>query len=347
MTKKKNGKENKKKLTGGGGIDFITGIRPTGALTVANYVGAVKPIVELQRRGRRGLVFVADLHALTDHEPETVRRFTREVVADYIALGLDPGRTPVFVQSAIAEEIGLLTLFLSRHTTAAELLRQPTLKDKLKSGARPETASALLLLYPVMMAADILIQRAKEVPVGEDQLPHLEIARELARRFNTRYRRLFPLPRPYLVNSYRILSLSGEGKMSKSIPSGAIFLTDSPAQAAAKIKKAQTATEGEKSEKLESHALLIKELAEDEKVGRRVDELLARHMAGERVMGQFKELMAEVVVKFLEKFRRRRAEIERHPAFVDKVLRQGAAAAKAGARETLKAVIWALGFKGL
>jgi tryptophanyl-tRNA synthetase len=326
-------------------IEIITGIRPTGALTVANYLGAVKPIVELQNQGRRALVFVADLHALTDHEPGVVRRFTEEVVADYIALGLDPERTPIFVQSEIAREIGFLTLLLSRHTTAAELLRQPTLKDKLKTGARPETASALLLLYPVMMAADILIQRAKEVPVGEDQLAHLEIARELARRFNKRYGRVFPLPRAYQIKSYRILSLQGEGKMSKSVPAGAIFLTDSPAAAAAKIKKAQTATEGVISEKLESHALLMKELAAREEASREVNELLKQHMKGERVMSRFKQLMAEVVGEFLKDFQARRAEIDRKPGFIQDVLKNGAAVAKAGAEETMALVKEALKLK--
>lgn len=327
------------------GIEIITGIRPTGALTVANYLGAVKPIVELQDQGRRALVFVADLHALTDHEPGVVRRFTEEVVADYIALGLDPARTPIFVQSAIAREIGLLTLLLSRHTTAAELLRQPTLKDKLKAGARPETASALLLLYPVMMAADILIQRAKEVPVGEDQLAHLEIARELARRFNKRYGNVFPLPKVYQLKSYRILSLQGEGKMSKSVPAGAIFLTDSPAKAVAKIKKAQTATEGVMNEKLESHALLVKELAVREEMRREVDELLKLHMRGERVMSRFKQLMAEIVGEFLKDFQARRAEISRKPGLIRDVLEGGAAVAKAGAEETLALVKEALKIK--
>jgi tryptophanyl-tRNA synthetase len=328
-----------------GGIEIITGIRPTGALTVANYLGAVKPMVELQNQGRRALVFVADLHALTDHEPEVVRRFTEEVVADYIALGLDPKRTPIFVQSAIAEEIGFLTLTLSRHTTAAELLRQPTLKDKLKAGARPETASALLLLYPVMMAADILIQRAKVVPVGEDQLAHLEIARELARRFNRRYAKVFPLPKAYQLKSYRILSLKGEGKMSKSIPEGAIFLTDSPTKAAAKIKKAQTATEGVMSEKLESHALLAKELAGREEVSQEIDELLRRHLKGERVMDEFKRLLAAVVGEFLKNFQARRAEINRRPGFIREVLENGAAVARAGAEETLSLVKTALKIK--
>lgn len=327
------------------GIEIITGIRPTGALTVANYLSAVKPIVELQNQGRRALVFVADLHALTDHEPETVKRFTEEVVADYVALGLDPSQTPIFVQSAIAEEISLLTLLLSRHTTAAELLRQPTLKDKLKIGDRPETASALLLLYPVMMAADILIQRAKEVPVGEDQLAHLEIARELARRFNKRYTQIFPLPKAYQLKSYRILSLQGEGKMSKSVPAGAIFLTDSPARAMAKIKKAQTATEGIMSQKLESHALLIKELATRQEISSEVDKLLKLHMKGEQVMSQFKLLMAEVVGEFLKDFQSRRAEIDRKPGFVQNVLKKGATIAKNGAEETLALVKRALQLK--
>lgn len=329
-------------MTMSNGLEIITGIRPTGALTIANYLGAVKPIVALQEAGRHAMVFVADLHAFTDHEPSIVQRFVPEVVADYLALGLDPAKTPIFVQSAIGKEVAFLATILARHVTAAELLRQPTLKDKLKKGARPEMASAFLLLYPVVMAADILLQRAQEVPVGEDQLAHLEIAREIARRFNARYGEVFPLPRAPQLESLRILSLVGEGKMSKSVPEGAIFLTDSPASAAKKIRGAQTATEGIMSESLKSHMLLVKEIAQNETATERIDDILAAHMRGEQVMGEFKKLMAEVVVAFLEGFQAKRAEIARDPSFIPHVLEEGTKVARAGAEETLALVHKAL-----
>lgn len=323
-------------------IKIITGVRPTGALTIANYISAVKPVVALQENGKRAIVFVADLHALTDHEPSVVNRFTKEVVIDYIALGLDPQLTPIFIQSAIEKEVAILTALLARHVTVAELLRQPSLKDKLKATATPETASVFLLLYPVMMAADILLQRVREVPVGKDQLAHLEVARLLAHRFNTRYKKIFPLPRAYHVQTPHILSLRGEKKMSKSVPKEAIFLNDSPAVAAKKIKNAQTATEGIMSKSLKSHAALVKEISSDEFITRRVDDLLSSHMKGVQVMDEFKNLMTEVIGIFLNRFHAKRAQIVKNPSLIANVLEEGAKIARAGAEETLMLVHKAL-----
>src|SRR3989339_6808 len=133
-------------------VDIFTGIRPTGNLTVANYLGAVKPIVKLQSQGYRPLVFVADIHALTDNEPALVKKYTNEVVADYIALGLDPDTTTIYIQSAIANQVSSLTLILSRLISVAELLRMPTLKEKLKTTLHPENANPLLFLYPVLFS---------------------------------------------------------------------------------------------------------------------------------------------------------------------------------------------------
>lgn len=324
-------------------VDIITGIRATGDLTVANYLGAVQPIVEiLQQPGAKCMVFVADLHALTDHEPKVVRKYTREVVADYLALGLDPQKVTIYIQSRIAFQINTLTNLLARLITVAELLRVPTLKDKLKGNAGPETANALLLLYPVIMAADILLQRAREVPVGEDQLAHLEVVRELARRFNKKYGGIFPLPKAYQVKPLRILSLRGSTKMSKSFPEDAIFLTDSPEVATRKIKRAQTATEGIMTESLESHILLVKGLCSNESDRLRVDELVRMHMQGVPVMNDFKELMARVAGSFLSAFQNKKAEIMRTPDYIDGILETGARVALTNADETLGMVYKAM-----
>ena len=325
-------------------VELLTGIRPTGDLTVANYLGAVAPIVELQVRGVSPVVFVADLHAITDNEPATVRQYIHGVVADYIALGIDPKEAKIYLQSDIAGEVTTFTALLARLVSVAELLRVPTLKDKLKNNARPETANALLLLYPVLMAADILLNRAKKVPVGEDQLAHMEVTRLLARRFNKRYGELFPIPQVLQVKSLRILSLKGEGKMSKTNPGGAIFLTDDARTVASKIKGAETAFEGMMNEKLESHILIAKGLAKTESERDEVDAIIKAHKSGKPVMGQFKQILARIVQNFIEEFHVKRAEITRDPSYIPSVLEEGAKVARENAIETLDEVRKVLGF---
>lgn len=331
-------------------VEVFTGIRPTGDLTVANYLGAVEPILELQRQGKQPLVFVADLHAMTDKEPRLAMQHTNDVVADYIALGLDPERTDIFVQSAIAPQISQLTLYLMRHITVAELTRVPTLKDKLRKGQGAETANALLAAYPVMMAADILIQKAKEVPVGEDQVPHIEVTRKLAERFNAQYGDVLFVPRVHQVETLRIQSLRGEGKMSKTNPDGAIFLTDSPAAIAAKIKKAETAfpgkmrleVDGESRVTLESHVILAKGLAKRPEDIARIDEIIAAHMEGQQVMGEFKRLFTRIAQEFVETFQDKRAEVVADPSYIPSVLERGAERARRNADETLSEVYVAM-----
>lgn len=319
-------------------VDVLTGIRPTGDLTVANYLGAVMPIIELQNEGLSTVVFVADLHALTDSEPVVVKQYTYEVVADYIALGIDPNKTKIYLQSDIAGEVTTFAALLARHITVAELLRVPTLKDKLRANARPETANALLFLYPVLMAADILLNRAEKVPVGEDQLAHMEVTRELARRFNKRYGEIFPIPRALQVKSFRLLSLKGGGKMSKTNPEGAIFLTDSVEEAARKIKAAETAFEGVMSEKLKSHILVVKGLAKTDSEREEVDAIIKEHKQGKPVMGKFKQLFTSITQNFLREFQGRKAEVIRDRSYVQSVLEDGAKVAKENAAETLKVV---------
>ena len=318
--------------------EILTGIRPTGGLTVANYVSVIKPIIELQNSGARPMVFVADLHALTDNEPSIAQEFTKELIADYIALGLDPEKTVIYTQSAIECQLNVLTNLLARHISVAELLRVPTLKDKLKKNARPETANALLFMYPVIMAADILIHRTKEVPVGEDQFAHIEVARELARRFNSRYGEIFPLPKARTVKSLKILSLKGKSKMSKSLPDGAIFLSDTPEAAKNKIKKAETATEGKMTESLESHIMLAKELSANTSQYKQIDEIIKAHMAKKQVMEEFKNLLAEIIGGFLRTFQSRFNEVAGNTERINSILEEGAKVASASANETLEIV---------
>lgn len=318
-------------------VDIFTGVRPSQTLTIANYIGAIKPIIDLQQKGGCPVVFIADLHALTDNEPKYVERYIKEVAADYIALGLDPEKTKIFTQSTIREEVLTLTAYLARLISVAELLRVPTLKDKLKQGSRPETANALLFLYPVLMAADILIQRAHRVPVGEDQLAHLEVSRELARRFNQKYATVFPLPQPYITKALRILSLDGKGKMSKSNPDGAILLTDTPAHLRAKIKKAATANEKEITPVLKSHCAIIEHIG-TESENNRMRDIIKQHKKGEKVMGEFKKLFGDCVERFLIMFQEKRAQALGNKSFIPLVLEKGNGFARENAARTLELV---------
>ena len=319
-------------------VELLTGIRPTGDLTVANYLGAIAPIVELQSQGVSPVVFVADIHAITDNEPAIVRQYIHGVVADYIALGIDPRKAQIYRQSDIAGEVTTFTALLARHISVAELLRVPTLKDKLRKSSRPETANALLLLYPVLMAADILLNRAEKIPVGEDQLAHMEITRLLVRRFNKRYGEILPMPQVLQIKSLRILSLKGEGKMSKTNPGGAIFLTENIETVARKIKTAETAFEGETNKKLESHILIAKGLAKTKSERDEIDAIIQAHKNGKRVMGQFKQLLTHIVQNFLKEFQTKRAEIMRDPLYISSILEEGAKVARKNAVETLNEV---------
>ena len=318
----------------------LTGIRPTSNLTIANYIGAIMPIVEFQNQGLKPYVFVADIHALTDNEPE-VLKYGDEILIDLLAAGVDPQRTIMYKQSSIANEIGILTLLLARHVSVAELIRLPTLKEKVKSGT-VENANALLMMYPVMMTADILIQRSNIIPVGKDQTSHIEIARKITRRFNKEIADIFPEPETHIMEMIKILSLRDESKMSKSSPDGAIFLTDTADIVRAKIKRAQTANAGTMSENLKSHISIIKLICNDNLVIENVDIVIKKHMDGMNVMGDFKDLFSEVVINFLSGFQLRRKEIiDNEDRYMVKV-QESSEVAVWNARKTIKMVYEAL-----
>jgi len=316
-------------------VEVFTGIRPTSGLTVANFLGAVAPLIEIQNQGLSPVVFVANLHAITDTEPSIVKQHILEIVADYLALGIDPKKTTIYLQSDIAGEITFFSALLARHLSVAELLRIPTLKEKLKKNVRLETANVLLFLYPVLMAADILLNRAKKVAIGQDQIPHLEITRLLAQRFNKKYGEVFPLPQILQTKTIRILSLKGEGKMSKTNPSGAIFLTDDIKTVAQKIKAAETAFEGVINEKLESHILIAKGLAKNDSEQKEIDEIIKAHKNGKPVMKEFKQILTRIVQNFLKDFQKKRNKILEKPSYISALLKKGAKMAKENALETL------------
>lgn len=324
---------------------ILTGIRPTATLTIANLIGAAFPLLELQKLNESSeiLVFVATLHGLTDHEPEQLK--VGDIVKDYIALGLDPSKIVIFDQHGIRKEVALLKLYLERHITVSRATRVPTLKDKLKDGQTPEQATVLLMAYPIMMAVDILLQDAHLVPVGKDQFSHMEVARELADAFNNKYGNGGKIVvRPETMNidePVNILSLTGDGKMSKSKPEGAIFLTDSPEDIRRKMKRAETAIEGQTSEKLDNLVAIVKAIA-PERVGE-VNEIIEQHLNGEKVMGKFKTLVADIIIEFTTAFQERRAQISDEQ--VEEVLQSGISIARANASAVIQKVEKAMGFE--
>lgn len=324
--------------------ELFTGLRPTGDLTLGNYLGAIKPMIDLQSEAPHITMFVADLHGLTDQEPETIAKNRYTIAADYIALGLDVEKANIYMQSAISDQLLMLSLILSRHITMSELMRVPTLKDKLKDPEHPEKASVMLANYPILMAADILSQGSKTVPVGSDQIAHLEVARLLARRFNSRFGDVFYEPLPLeMKNALRIMSLTGDGKMSKSKPNGAILLSDTPETAAKRIRRAETAVEGEISETLESHFTVVDKLG-DEADRQELARIKKAHLAGDKVMGEFKTLFANVVRSFLQDYQTKLSQTSEQE--VRAIIDKGNQKARENAQAVLEKVIEVTGFNG-
>lgn len=324
----------------------LTGIRPTGDLTIANYVGAMQPIVDMQETFDGPVnVFVADIHGLTDQEPELVNRTRLDTARSLVAAGVNPERTTVYLQSQIEEETVVLEGIMSRHATVAEMLRVPTLKEKLKRGQEAENATMALLRYPLTMAADICIQGATDVPVGQDQIPHIEITRKVARRFNRQYgsdEQILVEPKVLAVDAIRIAALNGDGKMSKSSPNSAIFLKDDPSQVAAKVKRAQTAPSGEMTPALESHFKLAQALCKSEVEIVELKRIQDAHMDGRPAMKDFKDFLTDRTNVFLGEFQ------ERYDSLSDQEVRamllDGAEQAHEQARAVLSRTRQAMGF---
>lgn len=324
----------------------LTGIRPTGDLTVANYVGAIEPMAALQDSFDGPInAFVADIHALTDQEPEVINRTRLDTVRAYLAGGVSPTRSILYLQSQIGSQTQELAGVLDRHISMAELLRVPNLKEKIRDGDRIETASVALARYPILMAADIIIEDATHVPVGQDQLPHIEVTRKLARRFNTAYgdgEDILVVPEHLAAESIKIAALNGDPKMSKSQPRGAIFLNDDVDEVHRKIRRAQGAEPGEMTDVLASHYLLSERLAQTPQDLAELEAVKRDHMDGQPVMGRFKDIMGGIVTRFLVDYQRKFENIT--DAEVKQALRDGGEQARDKADEVLRRVRTSMNF---
>jgi len=216
---------------------ILSGMRPTGKLHIGHYVGALENWINLQNQ-YESFHLIADYHVLTTSlNCDDVYDNTIEMLIDWMAAGLDPEKSPFFRQSVIKEHTELFLIF-TMLITSARLERNPTVKDQVRD-LEIENITFGHLGYPVLQAADILLYKGNAVPVGEDQVPHIEISREIARKFNNQYGLTFPEPEPLLTQFSRLVGLDGNAKMSKSL-NNTILLSDKSEEVIAKLKKAKT-----------------------------------------------------------------------------------------------------------
>ena len=317
----------------------FSGMRPSGRLHLGNYIGALQNWVSLQEE-YRCIYCAVDVHALTDMQGEATRKIqpnVREMVLDWLAAGVDPERSLVFVQSQVPEVMILHTL-LSMVTPLSWLMRVPTFKDKVRQlQETEESVSYGLVGYPVLMTADIILYKADTVPVGEDQLPHLELAREIVRRFNYLYGPTFPEPQPKLTEYPLILGLDGKQKMSKSLDNH-IELAATPEETSARVKTAFTdsqrlrRTDPGRPEVCNVYAL--HKLFNPGKL----NEVYQQCTSAQLGCVDDKQLLADGINKTLEPFRERRREVAEKPGYVEEILQEGARYARAIAKETLSEV---------
>ncbi len=330
---------------GGDRPRVLSGIRPTGAsFHLGNYLGAVRHWAAMQDEAEC-FFFIADLHALTESpDPEQLRSRTRGSGAELLAMGVDPARSAVFVQSQLPEhaELGWV---LGCLTGFGEASRMTQFKEKSADSASGATVG--LFTYPVLQAADILMYQADSVPIGEDQRQHLELTRDLAQRFNTRFGAAFVVPEPYIpTGAAKIQDLQDPtAKMSKSAssPGGIVELLDDPKVSAKKIRSAVTDTGREvrydpQAKPGVSNLLVVYSAL----TGRKIEEIEGEY-AG-RGYGDLKKDLAEVVTDFVSPLRERVRAYRDDPAELDRILARGAERARGIAAATLADVHDKIGF---
>ncbi|GEK08836.1 tryptophan--tRNA ligase [Pseudoalteromonas peptidolytica] len=324
----------------------LSGIQPTGGMTIGNYVGAINQWLKLQNDHDCHFMLV-DLHAITvRQDPAQLRERVLDGVALYTACGIDPDKSALFVQSQVPEH-AQLGWVLNCYAQMGELNRMTQFKDK--SAKHSNNVNVGLFAYPVLQAADILLYQADQVPVGEDQKQHLELTRDIATRFNNLYGDVFKVPEPYIPEvGARVMSLQDPlKKMSKSDdnPNAFVMLLDEPKKIEKKLKKAVTDSDEQariyfdRAEKPGvSNLLTLLSVA----TKRSVDELVPEYE--DKMYGHLKKDTAEAVVNMLNPIQARFKEIREDRALLDEIMRKGAEKAGARAEKTLKAVYNAVGF---
>lgn len=323
----------------------VSGIRSTGNLHLGNYFGALKNFLRMQEENSC-YFFIADYHSLTTHpHPDDIHGNIRQVLAEYLACGIDPEKATVYIQSDVPE-VTELYLLLNMNAYVGELERTTSFKEKIRK--QPDNINAGLLTYPVLMAADIIIHKAHKVPVGKDQEQHLEMTRRFARRFNTMYDvNFFPEPDAYNFGKQliKIPGLDGTGKMGKSEGNG-VFLADTPAEIRKKVMRAVTDTGPEKpgSEPTEPvrNLFTIMNVVSDPST---VAYFLEKHSTCEIRYGDMKKQLAEDIIRVTEPIRGRINEIVNDPVYLRAVVKKGAEKARASASATIKEVREIIGYR--
>lgn len=321
---------------------LLTGDRPTGPLHIGHYFGSLVNRVAMQDEFE-SFIMVADVQALTDnfHQPDRVRENVMEVAIDNIAAGVDPKKATLFIQSQIPQ-IAELTVFYSNLVTVNTLKRNPTVKAEIAEkrdlfGQDGESVTYGFLGYPVSQAADITFARASIVPVGEDQLPMIELTREIVERFHRIYNtNIFPLPQAKLSDAPRIIGLDGSAKMSKSL-NNAIYLKDNAETTVEKIKTAKT----DSGTTIEYNPEKRPEISNLVMLYALIHNANPKDIASElkhNTYSEFKMQLAHDLNKFLKPIREKRSELEAKPHYVKEVLEMGRQRAAGRAEETMRLV---------
>lgn len=322
---------------------ILTGDRPTGKLHLGHYVGSLKNRIALQEQ-YQCFFLIADIHTLTTqpHKQHVAQLHgnIREMVLDYLAVGIDPDKSQIFVQSSIPETFELNTL-LGMLVSIPRLERIPSLKE-MAEAANLRTMPFGLMGYPVLMAADILLMRAHLVPVGEDNQPNVELARELSRRFNHMYADVFPVPEHQIEGT--LIGTDGQAKMSKSL-NNAIFISDDPQTVERKVMGMYTdpnrltaTTPGQ----VEGNPVFIFHDAFNPNQ-EEVNELKARYRTGKVGDVEVKKKLSHAINEFLEPIRERRSLFEQNSDMVNEILVQGTQQARLEAKKTMALVHDAMG----
>jgi tryptophanyl-tRNA synthetase len=325
---------------------IVSGIRATGNLHLGNYFGAVRQFIQMQNE-YPCYFFIADYHSLTTHPNSAdFAANVRNVLIDYLACGLDPEKSVLYLQSSLPQ-VSELYLMLNMHAYLGELKKVPTFKDKVRS--QPDNVNAGLLTYPVLMAADVLIHKATKVPVGKDQEQHLEIVKHIARRFNKVYGRdIFPEPCAFSISKkfVKIPGLDGSGKMGKSEgQNNAIFLHETPDEISKKVMRAVTDSgptepNQHKPESIKNLFTLMKYLSKPDTYhhfDEQYNNCTIRY-------GDLKKQLAADTIEFLTPIRERITELSSNDVYLNKVLKEGAEKARESADKVILEVRKAIGF---
>ncbi len=319
---------------------IFSGIQPSGELHIGNYLGAVKNWVALQRQ-YESFFCIVDYHAITvPYEPDDLRKRTRDMAASLLASGVDPAACSLFVQSAVPEHTELAWIF-NTITPLGELERQTQFKDK---SGRQESIAAGLLNYPVLQAADILLYKADLVPVGEDQVQHLELSREISRRWNSRFwpgfdsaeSGFFPEPKPLLTPTRRIMGLDGQAKMSKSL-GNTVGLLEDPASIWEKLRPAMTdPARVKRTDPGTPEVCNIYQLHKAFSPQPTVEHVAVQCRTAGWGCIDCKKVLLESMNAELEPIRQRAAEVNANPSMLDDALAAGASRARDVAAETMR-----------